>query len=605
MSFFNYDIKQIGTNIFDSITSPNDRDFIDNVSSVLDGDISFRNIGDIANYLLNPSGKSKEFNYDWLIDYFHSQAGGDFNFSAITGVLGLDGSKLAQFDKIMSYTQSSLGFISNIGFGVGDYVSNITKQATNLISSYGSKAASAIRSMGPVGELFTYAGFLNKEGDLLQQDIRSLLFELAESYGYIFSRKRSASIARNFHFISKPYLESDSMGKYISKAFFVRPNLNLVVMGDDGKYYPHPQLYKYKELSALIESDIELYAELCRDNCKKSNLFPLLSNYCKEVPPVRLNETDRQGVQNKYGFAMPVKGVSNNVGVDVSVTFNDNARGDISKLFYAWDLYSRAVSKEGYAKRNEYIKYNMIDTATSMYIVVADSNYNIISFAPAIGLHISDVPTHTARHSEEGFTKEDILPEFTISFKCFDFSPHDPSYFDAFNRISGFDPSRLVDTRGSARTLYNIPYSDASRKNYTNDKSMVGHLPHRTSVFDIDYHGYDGSRDLSTTKMEQAKDSFLNVRSLGEMAVNTITDYANRIGFFKDPLKETQTKEKDSVHFGYYMPYPDVFEHIASYPGVYATLASESEPNSPLLTGLEEKMGTTRRKIVFKLGWSR
>lgn len=607
MSLFNNSLSQIGSNIFNSITSSNDRDFIDNMSGILDGNVSIKNVSDVMNYLSNPTGESREFDYDWLVDYFRSQSNNNFRFSSITSKLGLDSSKLAQFDKIVGFTQSSISKLGNLGYGIGDYITKVSNEATGILNRFGSKTASSIREMGVVGELFTYSGFLNKTGDPLKNDMRSMLFELAEDYGYILSRKRSVSIARNFHFISKPYLESDSMGRYTSKVFFTRPNLNLVLMGDDGKYYPHPQLYKYKELSALIESNVELFAELCRDNCKKSNLFPLLSNYCKEVPVVRLNETDRQGVQNKYGFAMPVKGVSNNTGVDISVTFNDNANGDISKLFYAWDLYSRAVSKEGYAKRSEYIRYNMIDTAVSFYMVVVDTNFNIISFAPAIGLHMSDVPTHFARHSEEGFNKDDILPEFTISFKCFDYSPHDPSYFDAFNRISGFDPSRLVDTRGSARTLYNIPYSDETRRSYTNDKSVTGTMvSHRTSVFDNDYHGYTGNKDLSTMKIEQAKDSFLNTRSLGEMIVNTATDYANKIGFFKDSSKlTTPSKEKESSHFGYYMPYPDVFEHIARFPGVYVALESESIPNNPLSLNDSDKSGTTKRKIVFKLGWSR
>lgn len=601
-----YNSKQIASGLFDSFTSSQDQSFLSTSSSVLNGDVSIKNVNDMMNYLANPGGSAKEFNYDWLIDYFHSQSKNNFNYSSITNKLGFDSKKLAEFDKMMNFTQSSLSALGNIGYGIGDYITQIQNEANNVIDSYGSKTASSLREIGPAAELFTYAGFLNKEGDPLQQDIRSLLFELAEDYGYILSRKRATSISRNYHFISKPYLESDSMGKYHTKVFFTRPNLNLVLMADDGKYYPHPQLYKYKELSALVESDVELFAELCRDNCKKTNLIPIFSNYCKEVPPIRLNETDRQGVQNKYGFSMPVKGVSNNVGVDISVTFNDNANGDVSKLFYAMDLYSRAVSKEGYAKRAEYIRYNMIDTAMSFYMVVTDTNFNIVSFAPAIGLHLSDVPTHFARHSEEGFSKEEIFSEFTISFKCFDFSPHDPSYFDAFNRISGFDPSRLVDTRGSARTLYNIPYSDNSRKNYSNDKSMTGlHMSHRTSVFDNDYHGYMGGRDLSTYKAEQVKDSFLNSRSAGEMILNAATEYGTKIGFFKDPSKETQQKEKDSVHFGYYMPYPDVFEHIGRFPGVYATLASESESGSPLDINSNNKSGSTKRKIIFKLGWSR
>lgn len=597
----------VAGNIVNSILSPNDKDFIEDISGILDGNVSLRSISDIMDYVSNPGGGAREFNYDWLIDYFRSQANNDFNFSSVTGLLGLDSGKLAQFDRALGLAQRSVEQISKIGFGVGDFVSRMTKEASSLLGSYGSKAAATLREFGPIAELFTYTGILNTPGDPLANDIRSLLLELAEDSGFILSRSRANTISRNFHFISKPYLESDSMGIYHSKVFFTRPNLNLVILGSDNRYYPHPQLYKYKELSALVESDIELCAELCRDNCRKSNLFPLLSNYCKEVPPIRLNENDRNGIQNKYGFSMPVKSVSNSVGVDIAVTFSDNAKGDIAKIFYIMDLYTRAVTNQGYAKRSEYIKYNMIDSAMSFYMVTTDSNWNIISFSPAIGLHISDTVTHFAKHNEEGMSKEDILGDFSVSFKCFDFSAHDPSYYDAFNRISGFDPSRVIDTRGSSRSLYRMPVDNIMRKSYVNDKSITGgHMPHKTSVFDPNYHGYSGGRDIATIKMETVKDTVLNARSLGQMAINKATEFATSLGLFKDPGKETSVKDKGSVHFGYYLPYPDEFEHLGRYPGVYATLASESESSSGVLSStLDNKSGTTKRKIVYKLGWSR
>ena len=605
MSFF--DPKRAVGGLIDTVLSPNDRDFIDDVSGILDGDISIKSVNDIMDYLSNPGGHSREFDYDWLVDYFKSKSGGQFGqIGSVLTKMGIDTSTLSQFDQAIGFAQSSLDKVSNLGFGVGDYVSKVRNQAMNSLGSFGETIASKLRDWGPVGELFTYAGILNTPGDPLALDMRQLLTELAEDHGIIMSRKRSEAVARKFHFISKPYLESDSMGMYHTKVFFTRPNLNLVILGDDGRYYPHPQLYRYKELSSLVETNIELAAELCRDNCKKSNLFPLLSNYCKEVPPIRLNESDRNGVQNKYGFSMPVKSISNDVGIDIPVTFTDNARGDISFLFYLMDIYTRAVTNQGYSKRPEYIKYNMIDTAMSFYMVTTDSNYNIISFSTAIGLHINDTVTHFARHSEDGLSKEEILGEFSVSFKCFDFSAHNPSYYDAFNRISGFDPSRVIDTKGSSRTLIRMPYNNAERKSIVEDKSMTGkRIPHRTSLFDPNYGGYQSTKDSSTGKIETAKDSFLNLRSLGEMAVNKVSEFATSLGFLKEPSKETQNVDRSSVHFGYYIPYPDVFEHLGRFPGVYAAVKSEEERYSGIPSFEANTSGVTSKPLVYKLGWSR
>lgn len=601
-----FDIKGAINRGIAQSTSSADKDFIDNLSGIMkDGKPSLSNLRGMIDYLSNPGNNPQEFEGDWLIDYLQGKTDG-FSLGPLTDILGLDTKKLSQFDQAFSFAQMGVEKLSHLGYGVGDFVTKVQSGFSDGFKTLTGGLVTTLRENPFVKSLFSYVGVIDEPGDPLRADMNVLLNELLETNGYVVNRKRSKQIAKGFHFITRPYLESDNMGLYRTYVFFTRPNTNLVVRGSDGKFYPHPQLYKYKELSALVESNVDLYAELCRDNCGKSNLFTLINNYCKEIPPVKLNETDREGIKNKFGFSMPVIGVSNNNGLDLSVTFMDNADGDISALFRCLDLYKREVANGGYAKRPEYIKYNMIDTAMSAYIVVTDTNFNIINFGVAIGLHMSDPPTQGTRHSIDGFTKEDILGEFTINFKCFDFSPNDPSYYDSFNRISGFDPSRIVDTSGSAKTLYKLPVSIQDRITLTTDKSCVDErMSHRRSVFDDDWYGYNGENDIKTGIVEQAKSSFLNGnKSIGEMVINKASEFATKVGFFSESSKSEDTsRQRKSVNMGYYMPYPDVFEYIAQFPGVYAQLASVGEQTDYLNTS--DDTASSRKRVKYKLGFSR
>ncbi|MGL5315675.1 MAG: hypothetical protein ACRC92_20640 [Peptostreptococcaceae bacterium] len=585
-----------------TLLSSSERDFINNMGEIMTGNLTLNGLSDSLEFLKNPNGDLKEFEGDWLMDYFKKQSG-TFNNGAITNMLGLQSSKLADLQRSYQFAQSSLDAMSNIGFGVGDFIKGNLDKATSIMGEFGASAMNYIRSNEVLNNLMSVAKIIDQPGDPLQYDMDMYISQLAEDSGFITDRRRATLFSRNFHFITRPYLESDSMGLYRSYVVFTRPNTNMVLRDKTGRFMPHPQLYKYKELSALVESDLELYAELCRDNCGMGNIFTLANNYCKEIPPVKLNETDREGVKNKFGFSFPVSGVSNNQGVDLSVTFMDNARGDIGKLFYALDLYKRSVSKEGYAKIPTYIQHNVIDTAMSAYIITVDTNFNIIGFGVAIGLLMSDPPSHFTRHSIDGFSKDELLSEFTINFKCFDYSPHDPSYFDAFNRITGFDPSRVVDTRGSSKSLMvNMSGVNIDKSSTSKEKK------YKTSVFDVANGGYNGRPDLSTSKMSDAKSTFLNkIPSISTTVINKAKDLAKDYGILKSVIdgEVANTAIKTEENFGYYMPYADTFEYLGRFPGVYAHREVVSRPKSAFLSTGSVSNENDNYKIVYRFGWSR
>lgn len=386
-------------------------------------------------------------------------------------------------------------------------------------------------------------------------DLPTYVKAALEESGYIADKYRANQYARDLHFITRPTLESDNGGHYRSYAFFTRPNLN-IVENDGATIQLVKEMANYPAFASLCMSDLGLSAELCRDGANKSNLFTLLNNYVKEVPPIRLAETNREGIKNMYGKGIPLPGIPEVYGeVDISVTFVDNARGDIAKLMYLLSTYKSVVGREGFPMRPEYIKYRGIDYLMSLYIVTVDANWEIIGFGVAIGLIISEPPTHFTQHKMDGFGKNDLLEEFTINFKAASYFPMAPDYYEVFNMISGFDPSNIVDTRGSGHNLY-----VGERQDSTRDKT----------------HALRGSVWSSTGGLDASSDVLINT-STGTSQRATSNLMEKVIGnIFKNDSEQTMTEEVNTINA--VKKYKGVFELCGRCPGIY-TATNSKEPN--------------------------
>ena len=274
-----------------------------------------------------------------------------------------------------------------------------------------------------------------------------------EDAGYILSKPRAIKFSRDYFFINRPYLESDNAGPYRSFAFLTRPNLNLVIKEND-RYIPSEELVYYPELMALVMSDLELYSELCRDNCNKTNLWTFASNYISNIASPTFGTTDVEGVKNGFGVEQKLPSMPDYHNVDISINFMDNYRSDMAKLFNCLDRYKYAVNKEGYPMRDDYVKYKSIDYLMSLYIVIVDANWEVVSFSTCISMTPGQGPTKFVMHNMDGITKDDGPGgPFDLNFNCMTYRPHNPLYFDSFNLISGFNPRDIVDTRGSVNTL--------------------------------------------------------------------------------------------------------------------------------------------------------
>lgn len=275
-------------------------------------------------------------------------------------------------------------------------------------------------------------------------DLRSTLMMILEDMGHVPTIGKSLSYSRNFHFVQRPNLETESTGVYRTYAFFTRPNLNLI---DQGEFAA--ALDRYPQLKAIVARDPSLYAELCREGANKSYFFKLLNNYIKEIQAPRLAETLREGVQNMHGKSSYIPGVPEIYdSVDIQVTFIDNDRLDIANLLYMLAFYKDFVSKQGYPMRDEYIKNKGVDWFMSLWIVLADVNWNYINLATGFNLTIAEPPTNFAQFKLGGLNKSELGDDLSVTFKATSFIPKNDEDLDIFNFLAQFNPKNLVDTRG-------------------------------------------------------------------------------------------------------------------------------------------------------------
>lgn len=455
---------------------------------------------------------------------------------------------------------------SSIGTVIGNSF-NLNKLVGGGVKSYASSPDPTIKKLWSTDFKNKWDG---KDPISEMSDLTKYLRAIIEDAGFITDKHRSVQFSRNGIFVTRPILEVDGGGYYRSFAFLTRPNCNLINLNGSVMECA-PELKDYPEMYSQILTDMELYSELCRDGCGKSNLFKLLSNYIKEIPPIRLTESNREGVKNMFNKSMPVPGIPEiYTEADIPITFIDNSRGDISKLLYALSMYKTMVGREGYPMRHEYIKHKGIDYQMSLYIVTVDPNWEVIGFGVAIGLMIAEPPTHFTQHRMDGFAKPELLEEFTVNFKASTYIPYAPHYYDTFNRLFGFNPTNQVDTRGSATTLY------VSEREPQGSEQDDGNKQ-RGSVF-----ASDGGVNIDSGTLSSA-----NSKNIGSKFSKNLINQGMQIAAKYTTSNSTGSNNVNSITLNGIMSYPDVFEMMARSPGIY-TAVNANEPN----------------RRIYKLGFS-
>lgn len=309
---------------------------------------------------------------------------------------------------------------------------------------------------------------------------------LLREKGIIVTDHESYQLASNTLFVERPVLSSDISGGHKAFVFMTRPNCNIVERVG-GRYALRKELNQFKNLAAGAMSNLPLYGELCRSNCKLSNIFNLASNYIQSVSPVTVAESDREGVTNKHNYkTVPFGGVTENTGLNVQITFGDDNKGNISKLWNMVSSYKTAVHRTGLLRNPTYVRNKAVDYSMSMWLFVVDQNYIITSMGVYYGMVPTDRPTHDIQKaSMDPMTKEVAYPTFTVNFAVSYFVPMPEAFgeIDKFNTyISQCDFDNLINTNGGNPILFE-DCTDGDSPVFKEQK-MGSHLKSKVAVFD-------------------------------------------------------------------------------------------------------------------------
>lgn len=434
---------------------------------------------------------------------------------------------------LINSAMDTVGAFLNNNLGTGIFANNASGTSSLMSSDYVQEQY----NKDPISDTFD-----------LSQHIKVIL----EDQGYIASKYRAIQYSRDYYFVGQPVLESDiASPTYRSYVIWTRPDLNTIAF-DDGSYYPSAELLFYPELLALTQTDMPLYSELCMSSCFKTQIWPLLSNYTKEIAPPRFSETEREGVKNMHGVQSYIPGTPEYHNVDITVTFSDNSRGDISKLFQYIEQYKHFTSMEGYPMGAKYIRYNSYNYFLSCYIVTVDINWEVVGFGVATQMTIKEAPGGFTQHKNEGFLKDELLPSFDVTFNAQTYKPLRPHYFDQLNRLTQFNRANLIDTKGSGVTLQYFTRKDEMPQQSANVSG---------SVFQSNPYLWDKSDKITDT---------LDPLSLLEKSSYDIGKQA----------LVTAGMGNASIRMQGIMPYQGVFEMLAKKPGIYVEY-TDDEPNRP------------------------
>ncbi|MGL5766482.1 MAG: hypothetical protein ACRCX8_12670 [Sarcina sp.] len=554
-----------------------------------------------------------------IIDSVKNKVNNEVDFLKEKQEMKNDGLKYLQYmrglgsDAIYSATQMFvMDEMQDLGISSYESVNKIGG-LTNSLTSMGNKVGVDLSGVQSVintgmGYIDTATGILNSPGLFMNQvfkrnlgsippsstddtigkkdpisnsvNLKQRVYNIIERCGYAQDKTLSISYSRNFIFTSRPTLASDSSGHYKSFVFFTRPNCNLVTINNAGLLGLVPELTNYDSMYSLVATDPSLYSELCRDGCGRSNLFRLLSNYVKEVPPVRLSETERSGIENMYGYSTPLAGVPEYHNVDVSLTFNDNYRGDIYKLLYAMSEYRHIVSKRGYAMRSEYVQNKADDSLMSMYVVTVTPDMEIVGFGVFLNGVIADVPTHATQHKADGFSKDELLDNFSVTMKFSTYYPYSPRYYDYFNNIFNFNPLDVVDVKANN---YNMMAPGRTLDYETSGNSS------RTTLFGSDF-GIKIDKSISAINgiVDQVQ-GYVDQAGRYVDSAKGLLQYADTYNSVKNFLEKGKPVENAEIIESVKYQYPGQFEFLAKNPGVYVAASQ-----NPLESG----------RIIFRLGFS-
>lgn len=119
----------------------------------------------------------------------------------------------------------------------------------------------------------------------------------------------------------------------------------------------------------------------------------------------------------KYSIPYSTSAIESSTGGSFDITFREDYDLSLHKLFYAWIYYMNGVMRNLFRPKDQYLKYNAIDYATSIYdFLVDDTGENVLYWAKYTGAIPTSVPMSDLSFNRGGKPDTNITIPFSYYY---------------------------------------------------------------------------------------------------------------------------------------------------------------------------------------------
>ncbi len=295
---------------------------------------------------------------------------------------------------------------------------------------------------------------INDEGYRILHDLMARAG--AENSGYT-----ESLILDNFNRFYKIWPDLEMPTSIASYVFITRPDLNIYVNGSSVSAKPNQlvEVNKYDPRFQYMNTDYpEILHMLTSEYSTDHDFIPFLQGRTEslQIPDYELNTHDF--AIPYYNFKMPYPGVGNEsrTGGQFDITFREDNRMRVFKMFDFWIYYIDAMLKDRIRASNENIRKNEMEYTCSIYQFLCDpTSERILFWSKYTGCFPYAIPVSNLSHSLHNSVDNKVSVSFKYAYVehmdpmiltdfAYNTKFHDESYVEVYNEDLGMMGTSLV-----------------------------------------------------------------------------------------------------------------------------------------------------------------
>lgn len=250
------------------------------------------------------------------------------------------------------------------------------------------------------------------------------------------------------HYFDRLYsvYPGDEIESFCPYVFIVRPDLNILDTHGENLvsitkkqkntgYYPNVSPKKDQFFRYMKTCHPHMLQSLSGNEMKGHDFIPFLVGRTEslQIPDYQLKDYSLSQPYTNFNMPYASNALASKTGGQIEITFREDNRLRVHKLFQTWAYYIDGVTRNVYGPRMKYIKNNKFDYMCSIYYILCGPDAETILFwTKFTGAFPLSVPNSNLSFNLRGAPDN----KCSITFAYFHQDPLDPNILADFNKNS-------------------------------------------------------------------------------------------------------------------------------------------------------------------------